>query len=41
MVVRGEKSAELCLNVITHPKKVVVLVLRIYKGEQETQQQIL
>lgn len=38
MVARGEKTAELWLNVITHPKKVVILILRIYKGEQETQQ---
>jgi len=38
MVIRGKKSAELCLNVITKPKRVVVLILRIYEGEQETQQ---
>lgn len=37
MVVRGKKSAKLFLNVITHPKKVVLLILRVYKNEQETQ----
>lgn len=35
MAVRGKKSAKLFLNVITHPKKVVVLILRAYKNEQE------
>lgn len=41
MAVRGKKSAKLFLNVITHPKKVVALILRAYKNESETQQNIL
>lgn len=38
MVFKGGNSAELCLDVITHPKKVEMLILKIYEGEQETHQ---
>lgn len=41
MAVRGKKSTKLSLDVIIHPKKGVVLIFRVYKNEQETQQYIL
>lgn len=41
MAVRGKKSTKFSPNVIIHPKKGVVLIFRVYKNEQETQQYIL